>query len=106
MLIALPHCRPVYLWPLYLSTLCAAVVSYALGKWLHNRAPVDAIIIAVLLLVWVSGIAFIGVMDPNTLTWVGIGLACASIVIMAAIGLYVRAVISWRKQSAETSRVS
>jgi uncharacterized membrane protein len=85
------------LWPLYLSAFLAAIFSYALGKWLHNRAPVEAIIIAVLFLVWMSGIAFIRVTDPNTITWVGVGLACASVVIMAATGIYVRVVTKSRQ---------
>jgi di/tricarboxylate transporter len=87
-----------YLWPLYLSAFCAAVVSYAIGKWLHNRAPVDAIIIVVLLLVWISGLAFVRIVDPNTITWVGVGLAAASLILMLATGLYARIVRKRRMQ--------
>lgn len=73
------------------------MVSYAIGKWLHNRAPVDAIIIAVLLLVWISGIAFIRVMDPNAITWAGLALAGASLAITGALGIYVRITIKRRR---------
>ena len=36
----------------------------------------------ILTLVWFTGVAFIRLFEPNTLTWVGLGLALASVLIM------------------------
>ena len=52
---------------------------------LHTHTFIHARTVVIILgLVWVAGVAFMRLFEPNTLTWVGIGMAVASILSILA----------------------